>query len=298
VTSGATGAGPGVVVFSAGINDTRSPRRATLTIGQQALTVTQDVVACTYTITPLSLPLPATIAVTAAENYTWPPSRDRRALLRASTGRVMAAWYGDAVTIDVNVASGLTQQLAVYVADYDSYGRQQKVDILDQSGAVLDSQVVTSFTGGRYLSWTVRGHVTVRATRLEGPNAVVSGVFLGNTTAAAGTGASATFVGTDTTTGGEWRKVYGGSGYAIAADVTTQVLSPSGGSGAVTVTGPAGCAWTASSDSAWLSVVSGANGSGSGTVGFTIAASTSPSPRAATLTVGKQTFTLTQGASR
>ena len=53
-------------------------------------------------------------------------------------------------------------------------------------------------------------------------------------------------------------------------------------------------AWTASSNSAWLTITSGASTTGSGTVTYSVAANTSANSRTGTLTVGGQSFTVTQ----
>ena len=61
------------------------------------------------------------------------------------------------------------------------------------------------------------------------------------------------------------------------------------------MTTTAGCAWTASSNASWLSITSGASGSGNGSVGFSVAANTGGA-RSGTLTVAGQTFTVNQAA--
>ncbi len=94
--------------------------------------------------------------------------------------RVMAAWYGNTFTIDVNVTGSQPRQIAVYSADYDNWGRQQRFDVVDAAtGAVLDTRTLTAFTAASTCVWTVQGHVLIRVTRLAGPNAVVSGVLIG-----------------------------------------------------------------------------------------------------------------------
>jgi uncharacterized protein (TIGR03437 family) len=62
------------------------------------------------------------------------------------------------------------------------------------------------------------------------------------------------------------------------------------------VTSSAGCDWTPVSNATWLAVVSWANVSGSGTVQYRAAFSPLGAPRAGSVTVGGQTFTLTQAA--
>jgi len=75
----------------------------------------------------------------------------------------------------------------------------------------------------------------------------------------------------------------------------TNNIVPSGaGSTGTTVTAPAGCAWTATSNAAWITITSGSNGNGNGAVQFNFQANTGPSQRTGTLTIGGQTFTLNQ----
>jgi hypothetical protein len=54
------------------------------------------------------------------------------------------------------------------------------------------------------------------------------------------------------------------------------------------------CTWTASSNVGWIAIISGAGGTGNGSVTFTVAANTATSPRSGTLTVAGQTFTVGQ----
>ena len=76
---------------------------------------------------------------------------------------------------------------------------------------------------------------------------------------------------------------------------TSQTVSASPANGSTSVTAPAGCAWTAvSNDTGWLTVTSGATGSGDGSVGFSATGNASTTQRVGTLTVAGQTFTVTQ----
>lgn len=62
----------------------------------------------------------------------------------------------------------------------------------------------------------------------------------------------------------------------------------------MTVTAPASCSWNATSSASWLSISSGASGSGQGSVAYTVAANAGTDSRSATLTVGGQTHTVSQ----
>jgi len=64
-------------------------------------------------------------------------------------------------------------------------------------------------------------------------------------------------------------------GTPAIAPSTIQDFPTSGGTGSVTVTYPVGCPWTASSVSSWITITSGASGTGNGSVAYTVAANPS-----------------------
>lgn len=82
--------------------------------------------------------------------------------------------------------------------------------------------------------------------------------------------------------------------YAISP--TSISAAAGGGPASVSVTADAGCAWTASSNAAWITVTSGSSGSGNGTVSLTVAANTG-SARTGTVTIAGQTYTVNQSAA-
>ncbi len=71
-------------------------------------------------------------------------------------------------------------------------------------------------------------------------------------------------------------------------------VSASGGVGNVNVTTNPNCRWTASSNSGFITISSGASGNGPGSVTYSVASNTGASSRTGTLTVAGQTFTITQ----
>jgi len=69
------------------------------------------------------------------------------------------------------------------------------------------------------------------------------------------------------------------------------------GSGSVALSAENGCAWTATNNVNWLTITSSHSGSGNGTVSYTVTANTSNcTSRVGILTIGGQTFTVTQAA--
>ncbi len=81
--------------------------------------------------------------------------------------------------------------------------------------------------------------------------------------------------------------------YSISA---TQLSAPAGGaSSTVSVMAPAGCAWTATSQTGWITIANGANGNGNGTVDVSVA-SNSGAQRSGVVTLAGHTYTVTQSA--
>src|SRR5262249_24783730 len=66
-----------------------------------------------------------------------------------------------------------------------------------------------------------------------------------------------------------------------------------GGSGTVNVTVTAGCNWTATSNSSWITIPPGAGGTGNGVVNYSVGVNAGAG-RTGTVTIAGQTFTVTQ----
>ena len=79
--------------------------------------------------------------------------------------------------------------------------------------------------------------------------------------------------------------------YSISPD--DQKVEERAGTRTVRVSTTNACSWTASSNASWITVTSGATGTGDGSVAFSYAANTG-ALRTGTLTIAGQTFTLTQ----
>ena len=72
-------------------------------------------------------------------------------------------------------------------------------------------------------------------------------------------------------------------------------IGPGGGSGAIAVTARGeGCRWSAESPAPWIALTSGASGSGSGSLQYSVAPNTSGIPRQARLRVGNRTVVVRQ----
>jgi hypothetical protein len=99
------------------------------------------------------------------------------------------------------------------------------------------------------------------------------------------------------TIAGETFTVVQASGCSVALNPTSDSAPSTGGSrGPITVTASNGCTWTATTTASWITIGAGASGSGNGTVAYAVAANPGAA-RSGAITVGGQTFTVTQAAA-
>ncbi|HZB45784.1 MAG TPA: BACON domain-containing carbohydrate-binding protein, partial [Pyrinomonadaceae bacterium] len=88
-----------------------------------------------------------------------------------------------------------------------------------------------------------------------------------------------------------------GGACTFSISPTSASYAAAGGSGTVSVTTSAGCAWTAVSNASFITVTGGASGSGNGTVSYSVAANTGTASRNGTITIAGLTFTVTQAGT-
>ncbi|HEX8286674.1 MAG TPA: BACON domain-containing carbohydrate-binding protein [Pyrinomonadaceae bacterium] len=82
-------------------------------------------------------------------------------------------------------------------------------------------------------------------------------------------------------------------GYTLSSQSIN--LGASGGTNSFSFTTQPGCNWTATSNASWIAVTSNSNGTGSGTINFSVQANTG-SARTGTITIGGQTYTVNQAS--
>jgi RHS repeat-associated protein len=134
--------------------------------------------------------------------------------------------------VHIGLGDGQAHRVTLYAMNWENAvgyqdgweNRSERFDVVDDAtNTVLSSASLPSFTG-TYLSWEITGDVTIHVVNTSPTSfAVLSGIFFGGPVIPA---ASATFVGSDTTTKGDWRSAYGGDGYVIAANGSDEVSLP------------------------------------------------------------------------
>jgi hypothetical protein len=131
----------------------------------------------------MSYPSYAQVRIAGNTTPTWMASTtDIRAVQKVSSISRIAARLesSSSFTIDLSITDGQSHRVALYNLDWDGNNRSQRVDVVDwASNVILDTRTVSSFNGGKYLVWDIRGHVKISVTRTGAKTAVVSGLYFG-----------------------------------------------------------------------------------------------------------------------
>jgi len=85
--------------------------------------------------------------------------------------------------------------------------------------------------------------------------------------------------------GREFQVTQAAPGCSFAVSPQGAAFGSDGGQGSVTVSAPAGCTWTASSDASWLSITQGGSSQGDGAVTYSVAKQTTADARVGTMRV-------------
>ncbi|HEV8483244.1 MAG TPA: BACON domain-containing carbohydrate-binding protein [Blastocatellia bacterium] len=296
ITSGASGTGSGTVNFSVAQNNSTAPRTATITIQDQVFNITQA--GCSYAIAPPSQAFTSaggtgSITVTTTSTCPWTavPSAGFVTITSGATGT------GNG-TVNFSVAGNVSVN-----------PRSATITIVDQVFNITEAGCTyaiappnQSFTpaGGT-------GSITVTTTATCPWTAVSSAGFVTVTSGASGTGngtvnfsvaqnnSTSPRSATITVVDQVFTVNQAGCSFAIAPP--NQSFTSAGGTGSITVTTTATCPWTAVPSAAFVTITSGASGTGNGTVNFSVAANPNITPRSATITVVDQVFTVNQAAA-
>ena len=292
VRAGADGRGNGSVQFDVAAT-TGPPRSGTLTIAGQRFSVTQSE-GCTYAIAPDAQSVSAsgangTVLVstttacpwTAASNVPW------------ITVTPAAGSGGGAVQFNVAPTSGPQRIGTAVIAGnlftiHQAPGCAYQVQPTAQTIAAGGATGNVAVSAGEGCAWTASS---------DAPWISILGSMAG-----AGSGTVTFAVGPTTgparsgtlTVAGQRVTVSQGQGCSYSVSPAQESIPAAGGAARVTVTAGEGCAWTAASDAPWLSIQSGASGTGNGTVNYSAAPTTGPG-RTGTITVAGQRVTVTQG---
>jgi hypothetical protein len=293
IVSGANSKGTAAVSFAVAPTS-GPPRTGTLTIAGLRFSVTQSE-GCTFAIAPPSYSAgpsggSSVITVTAGTGCPWTASSNVNWI--SITSATSGSGNGT-VGFSVAPTSGPPRTGTLTVAG-------QLFSVTQGSGCSVDVSPLTFSVDAGGGSRTVN----VNAGSGCGWTAASGAPWISITSAAGGTGPGSVTFTVASTTGptrsgtltiaGQTVRVTQGQGCTFAIAPDNQSIPSAGGSGSVAVTAGGGCAWTAVSNIPWITIASGASGSGNGTVAYNVVGTTGPA-RTGSLTIAGLTFTINQG---
>ena len=296
------GVGPGPVPFTVAPTGSAS-RTGSAVIAGQTFTVNQEA-GCTYAVEPLTHSVAAvggtvSVAVNSAAGCAWAASSSV-SWIRVAGSSSFSGTGVATFTVDPNTADARSQSVAVAgrtvtisqaagaPAPSCSVTLSQETASLPAGGG--SGQVGVSVAAG--CAWTAASNVPwiqiTSATTGTGPGQVAF------TAAASSEGAR---TGTLTIGGRTFTVNQAAAACSYTLSSSGQSVPAAGGTGTVNVATGGGCSWTAVSNHPWLTVTAGESGTGNGAVSFAAEPETTGIARTGTLSIGGQTFTVTQGAS-
>ena len=297
ITSGATGSGNGTVAFDFAANPNTTSRTGTITIAGQTHTVTQTG-SCPASLNPASQTVPAgggagaTVAVTIPSGCAWTSSTTTPWITITGSG---SGTGNGSVDFTVAANTGAQRVGTITIAGQTHTVTQSgnctaslnpASQTVGAGGGAATTVAVTVLAGCAWTSSTATSWITITGSGSGTGNGSV------DFTTAVNTGPQR--VGT-LTIAGQTHTVTQSSGCTFSINPTSQNLSKNAQNGTtINVTAGAGCTWTAVANDSWITVQTGASGSGNGTVTFSVALNSTGSQRTGTMTIAGRTFTVNQ----
>lgn len=302
ITSPASGFGDASVSFSASENtDTTAGRSGTLTVAGQTVTVSQPSASCPYTLRPTTISIPAagstatSVSVTTAGGCPWSGSSD------VSWISIVSGASGTAsgnITIAVGANSGAARSGTLTIAGQTvsvnqaaapcSYSVNPATLSVGAGGGATGPVTVTATAG---CTWTATTNVSWLSITAGASGTGNGGISIN---AVANTGAART--GTLTVANQTVTVNQAATACSYSVMPTTVSIGAGGGTGTpIGVSVGSGCTWAATSSAGWITILTGATGTGNGSVTYSVQANTGGA-RTGTLTVAGQGVTISQTA--
>ena len=302
ITSPASSNGSGTVTYNVAANPTGMNRTGLVSIAGLPFTLTQVGMPCAYAIAPPSRNHgfgmeTGTVTVTSAIGCGWTTSNANNWIT------ILAGASGSSTgTVTYVVASNLT-----------ALARSGVLSIAGSTFTI--NQAAAPCTFAIAPTNVVHGYGietgAVNVTTLLGCSWAVTNTnsWISFTTVTNGTNSAVVgyLLATNPVTVGRTGVLFiAGQRLTVVQDPSpcTYAIAPSGRShalnaetGLVTVTTSSNCPWTVTNNNSWITITSGASRTGSGTIGYNVAANPTGLPRTGVLMVDGQTFTVSQAAA-
>jgi hypothetical protein len=252
--------------------------------------------ACSYSLSPSQQSFPSSggtgsVSVTAGDGCPWSAGSNADWITitggASGTGNGTVS-YSVAANTSVARAGTLTIADQTFTVSQAATGCSYSINPTQQAFGYAGGTGSVSVTTDPNCSWTATSNaswVTITGGASGTGNGTVSYSVAANTSVARS--------GTLTIAGQTFTVNQAALNCSYSISPSSTSIAAAGGTGSVAVTASAGCSWTAASNAAWISITSGASGSGSGSVGYSVSANTDGA-RTGTLTIAGQTFTVSQ----
>jgi hypothetical protein len=305
ITSGAAGSGNGRVSFTTAKNETFQSRSANFTVAGSVFNIYQNAAPqtpCTYNITSPSLSFPASGApyvftVETQEGCRWTYPEFQTLPSWISNGNVLP--NGGPARSFQGVFRGFGRFSQPH--SYRIY-----LSISQASGctynAIVPSFVIPASGGTSAVSKYISNPACGSATEISNDSWLVidrPGTPTSYITAAPNTGPPRTGTVTVNFSNGDIRILAFNQAGTCSFQISqsSQDFTSAGGTGTVTVSGQTGCPYASLNELSYLTLDSGAEGSGSGTVTFTVSPN-SGTARTGTIFIAGQDFRINQAAGK
>lgn len=310
IIGGSSGSGNGSVSYQVGANTgsgTVSPRTGSITVAGQTVTISQDGVfssgTCNFLVSPTVQHMPAAGGhgvVTFFIDGNCSISRDTviEYWISIASGSGPQMLYSVEQNTSTNPRTAVirfrdqttSNVVATVTIVQDGAGCATAISSRSQafSGAGGTSSVNVSAPGScRWTSVSNDSFITITSGNSGSGNGGVTYSVAANV----GPARTGTL-----TISGQVFTVNQDFGCAFTLDQLHQSFAANGGAGTITITAPnAGCAWAATTTSFFITITSGKEGTGNGTVHFDVAPNLGQSIRSGTITVAGQAFTVYEG---
>ena len=299
ISAGATGEGTGTVTYALGAIPTSIPRSGSFSVNGATFVVGQAGSSCEYDVAPLQAGYGATLAtglvtVTTLAGCSWESSTGE-SWISISSGAVGTGNGTVGYTVSANptlvARSGILtvagRSLVVTQAAAVCSFVIAPTTASHGPGLATGSATVTTISGCEWGTTNNNSWITITGGATGVGNGTVTYTLATNPTASARSG--------QITIAGELLTVN------QAGAVCDYALLPSNRShtrplklGVISVASITGCSWTASASPGWITILSGASGSGAGSISYMVAENSSTASRAGTITVAGEVFTVNQ----
>jgi hypothetical protein len=287
------------VTYGVAAHTGTSPRTGTILIGGRTVTVTQGIDGCSYSLGATSASVPSTggvgsLSVVTGTSCSW-TAVSNAGWITVTGGATGTGLGVVSYSVAANTGGG-TRTGTLTIAGHTftitqgtnscTYSLGATSASVPSTGGVGSVSVVTGTSCG----WTAvsnAGWVTITS----GANGTGLGTV--SYSVAANTGGG-TRTGTLTIAGRTFTITQGANSCTYSLGATSASVPSTGGVGSLSVVTGTSCGWTAVSNAGWVTITAGANGTGLGTVSYSVAANTGGGTRTGTLTIAGRSFTVTQ----